>query len=139
MRPLAERKGLRFVVSFDADARGGWHGDATRLRQILLNLLSNAVKYSARRAGAQVRVQCRDTDSSYLFSVADNGVGFDAAEARGLFQVFQRLPGSAGYEGSGVGLAIVRRIVERHGGKVWAESSPGNGATFFFTLPRQFP
>ncbi len=113
--------------------------DVATIRQVWFNLLSNAVKYSARRDGAQVRVQCRDTDSSYLFSVADNGVGFDAAEARGLFQVFQRLPGSAGYEGSGVGLAIVRRIVERHGGKVWAESSPGNGATFFFTLPRQFP
>lgn len=110
--------------------------DPATIRQVWSNLISNALKYSARRADAHVHIACSAGARDFVFSVRDNGVGFDPADAAQLFGVFQRLPGAEDYEGSGVGLAIVRRIVERHGGQVWAESRPGQGATFYFSLPR---
>lgn len=110
--------------------------DPVTIRQVWSNLISNAVKYSARRSDPHVHITCSAGDRDFVFSVRDNGLGFDPADAGKLFGVFQRLPGSEDYHGSGVGLAIVRRIVERHGGQVWAEGRPGEGATFYFSLPR---
>jgi signal transduction histidine kinase len=109
--------------------------DAVTLRQVWANLWSNALKYSGRQADAEVRVAARRADQGWVFSVADNGPGFDPAEAGQLFGTFQRLPGARGFDGTGVGLAIVKRIVERHGGRAWAEGRPGAGATFYFSLP----
>ncbi|MBI2770192.1 MAG: HAMP domain-containing protein [Burkholderiales bacterium] len=105
------------------------------VRQVWANLISNAVKYSSRRGRPEVRIDCRTQGEDYLFSVTDNGEGFDPALAGRLFAVFSRLPGSEGFEGTGVGLAVVKRVVERHGGRAWAEGRPGKGATLFFTLP----
>jgi PAS domain S-box-containing protein len=110
-------------------------GDGVTIRQVWANLLSNALKYSTGSARPIVTISHREEESGVVFSVADNGAGFDPAYAGKLFGVFVRLHGSNEFEGTGVGLAIVRRIVERHGGRVWADGRPGGGATFHFTLP----
>jgi two-component system, sensor histidine kinase and response regulator len=108
--------------------------DATLLRQVFVNLLSNAIKYSRQRAPAVIEVGCCDEQGESVFFVRDNGAGFAMDDAKRLFGVFERLHDSAEFEGIGVGLSIVKRIVERHGGRVWAESVPNEGATFRFTL-----
>ena len=111
------------------------HGDPLLLRQVLFNLIGNALKYSAGQAPPLLAIDGERRDGMVLISVRDNGVGFDMAYADKLFGIFQRLHGVGQFEGLGVGLAIVRRIVERHGGRVWAESAPGAGACFRFSLP----
>ena len=110
--------------------------DTALIRQVLTNLLSNAVKYSATRSDALVRVWAETTEQTWTVFVQDNGVGFDPAYAHKLFGVFQRLHRAEDFSGTGVGLANVRRIVQRHGGSVHASSDPGQGATFSFSLPR---
>ncbi|MGQ0546479.1 MAG: GAF domain-containing protein [Betaproteobacteria bacterium] len=113
------------------------HADRTLLRQVWLNLIGNAVKYSAKRAAPRIEVGGRDDAKESLYWVRDNGVGFDMRYARKLFGVFQRLHGADEFPGTGVGLAIVQRVVSRHGGRVWAEGRAGEGACFYFSLPRR--
>jgi len=110
-------------------------GDHALLKQVWANLLSNAVKYSAKSAEPRVEVSGERRDGERIYCVNDNGVGFDMRYYARLFGVFQRLHAEADYPGTGVGLATVQRIVSRHGGRVWAESAPGTGARFFFSLP----
>jgi light-regulated signal transduction histidine kinase (bacteriophytochrome) len=112
------------------------HGDAGLLRQVWINLLENAVKYSRRQDIARIEIGCVQTDRETLFHVRDNGAGFDMKYADKLFGVFQRLHRPDEFEGTGIGLVTVRRIVERHKGRIWAESAPDMGATFTFALPR---
>ncbi len=110
-------------------------GDAAMLRQVIANLLSNAIKFSARRAETVIVVDGVIDDGEVMYRVTDNGVGFDMQYAGKLFGIFQRLHSAAEFEGTGVGLAIVKRIVTRHGGRVWADGRVGEGATFHFALP----
>ncbi len=111
-------------------------GDAAMLRQVFANLLGNAVKYSRKQAEARVQVTSREASPGLVeIVVKDNGAGFDMKYAPKLFGVFQRLHSASEFEGTGVGLAIVRRIVQRHKGNIWADSAPGKGAAFHFTLP----
>ena len=110
------------------------HGDATLLRQVWVNLISNALKYTGKRHQALVEIGCRQENGQRIYFVRDNGTGFDMKYAGKLFGVFQRLHRAEDYEGTGVGLAIVQRIVHRHGGRIWAEAVVDRGAIFCFTL-----
>jgi PAS domain S-box-containing protein len=112
----------------------GCLGDAMLLRQVWSNLIGNAVKYSRRRDPAIIRIGFKPATSSYY--VRDNGAGFDMRHSRNLFGVFERLHTGSEFEGTGVGLAIVRRIIERHGGTISAQAKPERGATFRFSLPK---
>jgi PAS domain S-box-containing protein len=111
------------------------HADPALLKQVLTNLLDNALKFSRHADPPRIQIGCERRADQTAYFVRDNGVGFDPQHAGKLFGVFERLHTAAEFEGTGVGLAIVKQIVERHGGQVWADAAPGRGATFFFTLP----
>jgi signal transduction histidine kinase len=109
--------------------------DRTRLTQVFQNLISNAVKYMDKPQG-QIRVGCTDEGASWRFHVADNGPGIDSKYFDRLFRMFQTLAPKDDRESTGIGLAVVKKIVELHGGRVWIESQVGQGSTFFFTFPK---
>jgi chemotaxis family two-component system sensor kinase Cph1 len=111
--------------------------DQAMMRQVWINLIGNAVKYSKNKELAVIQIGTMDTDKKdrVVYFVKDNGAGFDMAYMDKLFGVFQRLHKNNEFEGTGVGLALAKRIVDRHGGKIWAEGKVGEGATFYLELP----
>ncbi|HKB45245.1 MAG TPA: ATP-binding protein, partial [Chitinophagaceae bacterium] len=111
--------------------------DSRLLQQVWSNLISNAVKYSGKQEHPVIHINSFRQGGEIVYQIKDNGVGFDMKYAGQLFGVFQRLHKATEFEGTGVGLALVKRIVAKHNGRVWAESEPGKGATFFFSLPAQ--
>ena len=110
--------------------------DPRLMRVVLENLLGNAWKFTSRQAAPRIEVgETVGASGEPVFFIRDNGAGFDMAHAGQLFTAFQRLHATSDFEGTGIGLAIVQRIIHRHGGRIWAEAEPGEGATFFFTFP----
>ncbi|MCK4530918.1 MAG: HAMP domain-containing protein [Candidatus Marinimicrobia bacterium] len=113
------------------------YGDPSLLQQVLVNLVSNAVKFTSKRKEAKIEIDSQNKEKEYIFYVRDNGAGFDMRYKEKLFKVFQRLHSKDEFEGIGIGLANVHRIISKHGGRVWAESTLGEGATFYFSLPKK--
>jgi light-regulated signal transduction histidine kinase (bacteriophytochrome) len=149
MQQVALEPLVRDIVrELEPDAAGRkieWHigdlpsvtGDERMLRVALTNLIANALKFTRTRPQARIEIGSQnDRDSENVIFVRDNGVGFDMAYAEKLFGVFQRLHHADEFEGTGIGLASVRRIITRHGGRTWAQAELDRGAAFFFTLPR---
>ncbi|MDB4985090.1 MAG: Phytochrome, two-component sensor histidine kinase [Myxococcaceae bacterium] len=133
-RDLASELGER-AITWQVGELPEVSADPALLRLVIKNLLSNAVKYTRPRSAARIEVQAREEDGEVHLWITDNGVGFDMRYVDKLFGVFQRLHTAEQFEGTGIGLANVRRIVNRHGGRVWAEAKLDQGATFHFTLP----
>jgi len=109
--------------------------DHNLMLQVWINFVSNALKYSSKTTKPVIHISSLHSGNSVVYSIRDNGVGFDIKYADKLFGVFQRLHKVTEFEGTGVGLALVQRIIVKHGGKVWAESEPGKGAVFHFSIP----
>jgi len=130
LRPQAEEGDVEVVLSALPECQA----DAGLLQQVYANLISNAIKFSAGRPGARVEVGAHEEGGETVYDVSDNGVGFDMRYAQKLFGIFQRLHSDAEYPGVGVGLALVQRIIHRHGGRIWAEAELDKGAAFHFTL-----
>lgn len=128
--PQREVRCIRFKIAPDLHACG----DVSLLQAALQNLLENAWKFSSKEEQAEIEVGRKSEDGEEVFFVRDNGVGFNMAYAKNLFGAYQRLHTVGEFPGTGIGLSIVQRIINRHGGRIWAESEVGKGATFYFTL-----
>ena len=141
MTELAEGTLLEINATVDHEAVVKIHqlhaanADITMIKQVMINLLSNAIKYSSKTENPSIEIRSYLEENEIIYSVSDNGVGFNNQFGHKLFGVFQRLHLRADFEGTGVGLALVKRIINKHGGRVWAQGEINKGATFCFSLP----
>ena len=124
------------TIEWDVRELPAVQGDPRLLRSVISNLLSNAIKYTSMRDPARIEIFAKLEEREVICCIRDNGAGFEMGSAKKLFNVFQRLHSPADFPGTGIGLASVRRIIQRHGGRTWAEATPGKGASFFFSLPK---
>ncbi|MEZ4777126.1 MAG: ATP-binding protein [Bacteroidia bacterium] len=131
LRPTIEETGAQIEVSWLPRI----HANASQLSQLFLNMISNALKYKSSDP-PKIRIESKETEKEVVFSVADNGIGIEEAYKEKIFSIFQRLHQREQYEGTGIGLAICKKITENHGGRIWVESQPGKGSTFFVAIPR---
>jgi light-regulated signal transduction histidine kinase (bacteriophytochrome) len=135
LKPAAAGRTVNFRIHPLPPARA----DRAMMRQVFTNLLSNAIKFTQTRGVANIEVSGHAAGEENIYLVKDDGVGFDPQYTHKLFGVFQRLHSAEEFEGTGIGLAIVKRIIDKHGGRVWAEPKPGEGAVFYFSVPGRKP
>ena len=121
-------------IDFKTAALPAINGDPFMIELVWQNLIDNAIKFSSMRAHPVIEIGSENRGNKDVYFIRDNGAGFDMKYVHKLFGVFERLYGLHEFDGTGVGLAIIKRIVERHGGRIWAEGEPGKGATFYFTI-----
>ncbi len=133
LKPLSEGR----MIKFDIKALPSSYGDIGLIKQVLVNLLSNAIKFTCSKDKGVIEVSCRVEENENIYYVKDNGIGFYSEYTDKLFSPFYRLPDAKEFEGTGIGLSIVERIIHRHGGRVWAEGKVNEGAKFYFSLPRK--
>jgi PAS domain S-box-containing protein len=133
LKPLSEGRRIKF----DIKALPPAYGDTGLMKQVLVNLLSNAIKFTQSKDMAVIEVGCRNEYNENIYYVKDNGIGFYPRHTDNLFSPFYRLPEAKEFNGTGIGLSIVQRVITRHGGRVWAEGKENEGATFYFSLPRK--
>jgi light-regulated signal transduction histidine kinase (bacteriophytochrome) len=133
LRQTQSERQVDFIIAEGVVA----NGDARLLKAVLENLLGNAWKFTSKQIGATIEFGYTEGEQGPVYFVRDNGAGFDMAYADRLFAAFQRLHSATEFEGTGIGLATVQRIIHRHGGYVWAEGAENQGATFYFTLPAE--
>jgi len=112
------------------------YGLQSELNSLFQNLISNAIKYSKQNENPNIEISCNSQDDNWVFSVKDNGIGFDPKFNNKIFSIFQRLENASNINGTGIGLAHCKKIVELHGGKIWADSKPAEGSIFYFSLPK---
>ncbi len=124
------------TVKVNREKLGNAYGDLAMMRQLLQNLISNACKYSSTKSTIKLKIGMKEEEERKIYFVQDNGIGFDMKYHDKMFGVFQRLHSDDEFEGTGVGLALAKRIVAKHKGEIWAESSHGEGATFYFSIPK---
>ncbi|HEY3913988.1 MAG TPA: ATP-binding protein, partial [Verrucomicrobiae bacterium] len=149
IQPFSLRKLIREVFE---EKRQEWEGaqielrlgdlpdcsaDPVLLRQALVNLLSNAIKFTRGKQEAVIEAGSNLEGNERVYFIRDNGIGFDMRHAQKLFVAFHRLHSNEQFKGTGIGLSIVQQVINRHGGRIWAQAEPNNGATFYFTLPQQ--
>ena len=132
---LAQQNNGHAAIEWNIHDLPSVNADINTIRQVWINLISNAIKYSGNKQQPNIEINSESRNGQIVFSVKDNGVGFDQQYSHKLFKVFQRLLGPEEFEGTGVGLALVEKIVSRHGGKVWAKGEIDKGACFYFSLP----
>jgi signal transduction histidine kinase len=135
VQELQENNG-RKKYNVQIDPLPACFGDQSMIKQVWLNLISNAVKYSSHEKAPKIEIGYKNDGRGHVYFVKDNGVGFDMQYSHKLFGVFQRLHSPEAFEGTGVGLALAKRIINKHSGDIWAESAPGKGATFYISLPK---
>jgi light-regulated signal transduction histidine kinase (bacteriophytochrome) len=133
LKPLVGQRDIRFEVSGLPPA----FGDLSMLRQVIVNFITNALKFTRARETPLIEVGGCTEEKENIYFVRDNGVGFDSELSEKLFGMFQRLHSTQQFEGTGIGLFMIKQIIEKHGGRVWAEGEPDKGATFYFSLPRR--
>jgi len=131
LTPTIGERDMKFEIKQMPSA----YGDLFMMNQALLNLLTNAIKFTQTRENAMIEVGGYSENDENVYYVRDNGIGFDMQFSDRLFGLFQRIHSSQEVEGTGIGLVIVKNIIEKHGGRVWAEGKPDEGATFYFSLP----
>jgi light-regulated signal transduction histidine kinase (bacteriophytochrome) len=133
VKPLMENR----KIDFNITTLGEVYGDYNLLRIVWVNLLNNAIKYTRNKKRAVIHVDFKKEKEEIIFCIRDNGVGFEMKYAQKLFGVFQRLHSADEFEGTGIGLATVYRIISHHGGRTWAEAEVNQGASFYFSLPME--
>jgi PAS domain S-box-containing protein len=127
----------RYNISVRCSGLHAIEADRTLIRAVLVNLIGNAIKFSSMKEHPTIEIACNPSETEHIISVRDNGIGFDMQYANKLFGIFQRLHGEKQFAGTGIGLASVKQIILRHGGRVWAEGEAGKGACFYFTIPKK--